>query len=399
MSQVSRSTRPLAVAAMSGGVDSAVAAALLVEKGYDVVGITLQLYDHGVGVRSGGTCCAGRDINDARRVAQHLGIPHYVLDYETRFREAVIDDFADTYLAGETPVPCVRCNQQVKFRDLLSAARDLGAEMLATGHYVRRVDGARGAELHMAEDASRDQSYFLFATTPQQLSFLRFPLGAMRKEETRATAARLGLPIAAKPDSQDICFVPSGDYAAVVKRLRPDADRPGEIIHVDGRVLGRHAGVVHFTVGQRRGLKIGGGAPLYVLRLDPDTSQVIVGPREALGVMRFSVGDLNWLGGLIPAEGVHAQVRVRSTRPPKPAMVFAGAAGGADVVLDVPEEGVAPGQACVVYEGTRVLGGGWIRRPTSPADDAHAPTVAVSGSALESALAAPGPTTPTLVTG
>ena len=360
---------------MSGGVDSAVAAAFMLEQGYDVVGVTLQLYDHGGEATSGGTCCAGRDIADARRAARHLGIPHYVLDYESRFRQAVIDDFADTYLAGETPVPCVRCNQTVKFHDLLAAARDLGADVLATGHYVRRLDGPQGPELHAAADAARDQSYFLFATTPEQLAMLRFPLGDMHKSDTRAAAARLGLAIAGKPDSQDICFVPSGDYAAAVKRLRPEADRPGDIVHKDGRVLGRHAGLVHFTVGQRRGLGVGGGAPLHVLRLEPETARVIVGPRAALGVSRFRIGERNWLGGPT-ADTVRAQVRVRSTRPPRPATVHLRDGGEADIVLDAPEEGVAPGQACVIYDGARVLGGGWIRRPATAAAPDFAATSA-----------------------
>jgi tRNA-specific 2-thiouridylase len=347
---------------MSGGVDSAVAAALLQEQGYDVVGVTLQLYDHGAAPGRAGTCCAGRDVADARRAAEVLGIPHYVLDYEARFRAQVVDDFADSYAAGETPVPCIRCNERIKFRDLLSAARDLGAEVLATGHYARRVEGPHGPELHAAADTARDQSYFLFATTAGQLGYLRFPLGAMAKTETRAAAARLGFALADKPDSQDICFVPDGDYASTVKRLRPDAARPGDIVDLAGRVLGRHAGIVHFTVGQRRGIGIGGGAPLHVVRLEPETARVVVAPRAALGVGRFRMRGLNWLAEPISAQGTPCAVRVRSTRPPAAATIFATPDGGAEVLLAAPEEGVAPGQACVAYDGSRVLGGGWIAR-------------------------------------
>ncbi len=357
---------------MSGGVDSAVAAALLVEQGYEVIGVTLQLYDHGAAVGRSGTCCAGRDIADARRVAQTLGIPHYVLDYEARFRAAVIDDFADTYLAGETPVPCVRCNQRIKFLDLLDAARGLGADFLATGHYVQRIDGAAGPELHRGADPARDQSYFLFATTPEQLARLRFPVGGMPKAETRALAERLGLPVAAKPDSQDICFVPSGDYATTIAKLRPGLEHGGDIVHVDGRVLGRHEGITHFTVGQRRGLGLGGGDPLFVVRLDAAANRVVVGSRSALAVQAFAVRELNWLGPNIPAEGVRAEVRVRSTRMPVPATVFADG-DGARVELALSEEGVAPGQACVVYQGSRVLGGGWIVRPEAVGSAIDAP--------------------------
>ena len=293
------------VVAMSGGVDSSVTAALVKEAGYEAVGITLQLYDHGAAVGRKGACCAGQDIHDARRVADRLGIPHYVLDYESRFRAAVMDDFADSYLKGETPIPCVRCNQRVKFRDLLETARELGAAALATGHYVRRVDGAGGPELHRAADPARDQSYFLFATTRAQLDFLRFPLGGLPKAETRALAQRLDLPVAAKPDSQDICFVPNGSYARVVERLRPGALEPGEIVHVDGRVLGRHEGIIHFTVGQRRGIGIadaqGGGEPLYVVRLDAARKRVVVGPKPALAIAGMSLREVNWLGA--PAGG------------------------------------------------------------------------------------------------
>ena len=353
------------VVAMSGGVDSSVTAALLAEAGYDVVGITLQLYDHGAAVARKGACCAGSDIHDARRVAEALGIPHYVLDYESRFRQSVMDDFADSYLRGETPIPCVRCNQTVKFRDLLETARDLGAECLATGHYVQRVEGRAGAELHRAADPAKDQSYFLFATTAEQLDYLRFPLGGMSKDETRAHAARFGLAVADKPDSQDICFVPSGDYGAVIEKMRPGAGAPGDIVHLDGRVLGRHDGIIHYTIGQRRGLGIGGGmtdgnSPLFVVRIDPERKQVVVGPREALAVTDVYVKDLNWLGGAIPEGGLDVAVKVRSTRPPLPAVIKPLGEGRAVVSLLQAEEGVSAGQACVVYDGARVLGGGWI---------------------------------------
>ncbi|HYG91772.1 MAG TPA: tRNA 2-thiouridine(34) synthase MnmA [Azospirillum sp.] len=353
------------VVAMSGGVDSSVTAALLREEGYDVVGVTLQLYDHGLAVQKPGACCAGQDIYDARQVADRIGIPHYVLDYESRFGQDVIDDFADTYLRGETPIPCVRCNQRVKFRDLLNTARDLGAEALATGHYVRRVAGRHGAELHRAVDPGRDQSYFLFATTQAQLDFLRFPLGGLTKPETRALAERYGLEVAAKPDSQDICFVPNGSYADVVAKLRPGAIEPGEIVHVDGRVLGRHEGIVHYTVGQRKGLGIGGikgeDEPLFVLRLDAPTRRVVVGPRRHLGRSRVLVREVNWLApDLAAGEAVEVEVKLRSAQPPAPAMVRLTDDGGAVVDLKEPQYGVAPGQACVVYRGDRVLGGGWI---------------------------------------
>src|SRR5689334_8204694 len=327
------------VAAMSGGVDSSVVAAMLAREGYDVVGVTLQLYDHGAAVNKPGACCAGQDIHDARRVADSCGFPHYVLDYESRFRNAVMEDFADTYLAGATPIPCVRCNQTVKFKDLKRVAEDLGADCLATGHYVRRVEGDDGAELHRAADANRDQTYFLFATIRQQLEFLRFPLGDKPKSETRALAAELGLRVAEKPDSQDICFVPSGKYQSIVEKLRPGAIEPGDIVHVDGRVLGRHDGVINFTVGQRRGIGVATGEPLFVVKLDAAGKRVIVGPREALGVSRMALKDVNWIGERVAQEdaldGRRVLVRVRSTRPPVPARLSIGAGWSLD--LDTPE--------------------------------------------------------------
>ena len=320
------------VVAMSGGVDSSVVAALLAEEGYDVVGVTLQLYDHGAALARKGACCAGRDIHDARRVAERVGFPHYVLDYESRFRASVVDEFADAYLAGATPVPCIRCNERVKFRDLMETARDLEADCMATGHYVRRHLGPAGPELHRAADPARDQSYFLFSTTRQQLGFLRFPLGGLgSKAETRALAARFGLAVADKPDSQDICFVPNGSYAAVIEKLRPGAAEPGEIVHLDGTVLGRHGGVIRYTVGQRRGLGIGGGEPLYVVRLDPEARRVVVGPRQALARRTVPLAEVNWLGDAgfeeAPPGGWEVAVRVRSTRAPKPARLRPAGAG------------------------------------------------------------------------
>ena len=353
------------VVAMSGGVDSSVTAALLAGQGYDVVGITLQLYDHGAAVGRKGACCAGQDIHDARNVADRLGIAHYVLDYESRFRQEVIDAFADSYARGETPIPCVECNRTVKFRDLVATARELGADALATGHYVRRVVGAHGSELHQAADPARDQSYFLFATTAAQLDFLRFPLGDLPKDETRALARRFGLAVAEKPDSQDICFVPQGRYAQLVERLRPEAATPGEIVHVDGTVLGAHDGIIRFTVGQRRGLGVGTGEPLYVVRLEPEARRVVVGPKTALATQRIRLSGVNWLGE-VPAGGIEAAVKLRSASAPVPATITP-AAGAAEVFLHQPQFGVAPGQACVFYAGARVLGGGWIMRQAQAA--------------------------------
>jgi tRNA-specific 2-thiouridylase len=351
------------VVAMSGGVDSSVTAALLRSEGYDVVGITLQLYDHGAATGRKGACCAGQDIHDAARVAETLGIPHYVLDYESRFRAEVIDDFVASYARGETPIPCIRCNERVKFRDLLAVAGDLGAAALATGHYARRVLGAEGPELHRAADPARDQSYFLFATTREQVDFLRFPLGGLAKDETRALAARFALPVAAKPDSQDICFVPSGDYASLVEKLKPGAAEPGEIVDLAGRVLGRHDGVIRFTVGQRKGLGIAGAEPLFVLRLEPERRRVVVGPRAALAQTRVPLAGVNWLGAAVRAgEGMRVEVKLRSAQPPVPATVTLDDAGGGEALLDEPAAGIAPGQACVFYRGSRLLGGGWIQR-------------------------------------
>ncbi|MDP0927321.1 tRNA 2-thiouridine(34) synthase MnmA [Paracoccus onubensis] len=352
------------VVAMSGGVDSSVVAAKLKSEGYDVIGVTLQLYDHGAALAKKGACCAGQDIHDARRVAERMGFPHYVLDYENKFRESVIDEFADAYLAGATPVPCIRCNERVKFRDLLETARDLDADCMATGHYIQRKTGADRAELHMAADPARDQSYFLFSTTQEQLDFLRFPLGHLAsKTETRALASEYGLSVADKPDSQDICFVPNGDYASVIEKLRPGAADPGEIVDTNGNTLGRHDGVIHYTVGQRRGLGIGGlSEPLYVIRLDPETRQVVVGPKSALATSIVPITEVNWLGDQ-PFEGeIPCLVRIRSTRPPRPAILRPVDRTRAEVELLDAEEGVSPGQACVFYEtgGTRVLGGGWI---------------------------------------
>lgn len=348
------------VVAMSGGVDSSVVAALLHQQGYEVIGITLQLYDHGVAVGKKGACCAGQDIHDARRVADTLGIPHYVLNYESRFQTSVMDDFVDTYLAGSTPVPCIRCNQSVKFKDLLATARELGADCMATGHYVQRLVNAEGrAELHRGADPDKDQSYFLFATTQEQLDYLRFPLGSLSKTETRALAEKFNLPTAEKPDSQDICFVPSGGYAKVIEKLRPSAVSPGQIVDVAGNILGAHPGIIHYTVGQRRGLGVSSGEPLYVVALDAAKKQVIVGPKEALAKTHFAIKEMNWLSDAAPLPSI--QVKMRSMQTPMLASVKPAADNQrATVELHAPYEGIAPGQACVLYDGARVVGGGWI---------------------------------------
>ncbi len=365
--------RTRVVVAMSGGVDSSVTAAMLHAEGYEVVGVTLQLYDHGAAVRRPGACCAGQDIRDARRVAEEAGFPHYVLDYESRFRESVIDDFADSYLRGETPLPCVRCNQTVKFTDLMATARDLDADCLATGHYVRRVETESGAELHKAADPAKDQSYFLFATTREQLGYLRFPLGGMPKAETRRVARELDVPVAEKPDSQDICFVPNGDYAAVVEKLRPGACDPGRIVDLDGNELGAHDGIVRFTVGQRRGLGVGGAAePLYVVRIDAESREVTVGPREALARRTIAIDRLNWLGDGVLDDGapeggaIRAEARIRNTGAAMPCRVEVDGGGGATLTFDDPQYGVAAGQAAVLYDDTRLLGGGWIAPRYAP---------------------------------
>jgi tRNA-uridine 2-sulfurtransferase len=352
------------VVAMSGGVDSSVVAALAARTGAETIGVTLQLYDHGAAVGRTGSCCAGQDIRDARAVADRLGIAHYVFDYESRFRESVIQGFADEYMAGRTPIPCVRCNMGVKFTDLFALARDLGADCLATGHYVRRIlgapNGSGAPELHRAVDPARDQSYFLFATTPEQLDYLRFPLGGMEKPAVRAIAAELGLAVAMKPDSQDICFVPDGDYAKIVRKVRPDADDAGEIVHVDGSVLGKHKGLIHYTVGQRRGLEIGGlPDPVYVVRLDAVAKRVIVGPKSALAVRAARLSEINWLGGDVTAP---LFAKVRSMAKSVPAQL-----DGDRLIFGSAEYGVAPGQAAVLYRGDRVLGGGWIEETESAA--------------------------------
>jgi tRNA-specific 2-thiouridylase len=359
------------VVAMSGGVDSSVTAALLHEQGYDVIGITLQLYDHGVAVQAKGACCAGADIHDARTVAARLGIPHYVLDYEGRFHDQVMQDFADSYLRGETPIPCVRCNQTVKFTDLLATARDLKADCLATGHYVQRVDGDDGPELHRGADPGKDQSYFLFATTAEQLYYLRFPLGGMTKGDTRALAHKYGLPVAEKPDSQDICFVPNGRYGDVVRRLRPGAVDPGEIVHLDGTLLGKHNGVIDYTIGQRRGLGIGGrknvdesDGPLYVVGIDASNHQVIVGPKSSLACNWVSISEASWIspnGG--PTAGTAVLARLRNNAQALPATIASVDGDRVKVTLNTPQSGISSGQATVMYDAAnpnRLLGGGWI---------------------------------------
>lgn len=349
------------VVAMSGGVDSSVVAALLAGQGYEVIGATLRLYDDGALTGKTGSCCAGKDIADARAVAGKLGIPHYVLDYESRFKQGVIDDFADSYLRGETPIPCIRCNQKVKFGDLLDMARTLGADALATGHYARRVVGPNGAELHRGADPARDQSYFLFATTQEQLDFLRFPLGGVPKSEVRRMAQDLGLAVAEKPDSQDICFVPNGGYAEVVKKLRPGATRPGKIVDVGGQLLGEHQGIINYTIGQRRGLGIANAEPLYVVALDPEQDRVVIGPKAALARDRVYLNDMNWLIPIAQGETVTAEVKLRSAQPLAAATATALDGGQAVIDLEGAQFGVAPGQACVIYSQDRLIGGGWIK--------------------------------------
>ncbi|SDP12669.1 tRNA-specific 2-thiouridylase [Filomicrobium insigne] len=365
------------VVAMSGGVDSSVVAALLTQAGHEVIGITLQLYDHGAAVGRKGACCAGQDIQDARNVASRLGIPHYVLDYEDRFAATVIASFADSYVAGETPIPCVNCNSQIKFRDLLDTARELGADALATGHYIRRREGPAGPELARARDAERDQSYFLFTTTREQLAQLWFPLGDLPKSDVRTLARDLDLPVADKPDSQDICFVPSGRYSDIIERLKPEAMTPGDIVHVDGRRVGQHQGIVHYTVGQRRGLGVAFGEPLFVIRLDAGRNEVIVGPRSYLDTRRIVLRNVNWIGdGILEEaarEGLTIHARVRSTQQPQPAVLSADNNGEVSVVLTDPAGGIATGQACVFYSDAgndaRILGGGWIAATKSANDD------------------------------
>ena len=351
------------VVAMSGGVDSSVVAALLHEQGYDVIGVTLQLYDHGAAIEKKGACCAGQDIYDARRIAEARGFPHYVLNYESNFKTSVIEEFADSYMRGETPVPCIQCNQTVKFKDLLGVARDLGADCMATGHYIQRVINPETgkAEMQRAVDYTKDQSYFLFATTQEQLDFLRFPLGGWSKDVTRDHAQRLGLITAAKPDSQDICFVPNGDYTKIVKGLRPEAGTPGTIVHLDGRILGQHDGIIGYTIGQRKGLGIGGGhseenAPLYVIRLDPENARVIVGPKEALACDIIHLKNCSWLD----ADTTDVLLKFRSMMQLVACRIQRHADGTATLRLDTPQYGIAPGQAAVCYTDSRMIGGGWI---------------------------------------
>lgn len=351
------------VVAMSGGVDSSTVAAMLCEQGHKVIGITLQLYDHGIATGKKNACCAGQDIYDAKMVAAKLGIPHYVLDYESKFKDSVINNFVESYLRGETPVPCVQCNQSVKFKDLLKAAKELGADCLATGHYVRKINGASGSELHTGLDPAKDQSYFLFATTQEQLDYLHFPLGGLTKEQTRQLANKFELQVADKPDSQDICFVPDGDYRTIITRMRKEANEKGKILHVNGFELGEHDGIINYTIGQRRGLGISSSEPLYVVRIDPVTKIVYVGPESALDIQDFVIKNVNWLGAKIADnEKLEVTVKIRSTRPPKPALV--SKLGETDMIVKflAPEKAASPGQACVIYNNKRVLGGGWITR-------------------------------------
>ncbi|WPY00896.1 tRNA-specific 2-thiouridylase MnmA [Candidatus Trichorickettsia mobilis] len=352
-------TQETIVVAMSGGVDSSTVAAMLHAEGYKVIGVTLQLYDHGSSIMKKGACCAGQDIYDASQVAAKLSIPHYVLDYESKFKESVISDFVDSYVRGETPLPCVRCNQSVKFQDLLKVAKDLGASALATGHYVRKINGKTGAELHTGLDLQKDQSYFLFSTTKEQLEYLRFPLGELTKEQTRTMATKFGLFLADKPDSQDICFVPDGNYRNIVNKLRPEANQPGIIMHIDGFELGQHQGIINYTIGQRRGLGIAFSSPLYVIKIDPLTRIVYVGPESALAASEFIIKDINWLADDI-AETKYVKVKIRSTRPGEFAYINKIEDNQMRITLLAPEKAVAPGQACVIYDDSRVLGGGWI---------------------------------------
>ena len=355
------------VVAMSGGVDSSVAAALLHEQGYDVIGVTLQLYDMGEKTTASKTCCAGQDIYDAKKVADERGFPHYVLNYESNFKQSVIDDFADSYIRGETPIPCVTCNQTVKFRDLLKVAKDLGADCMATGHYIKRTLSEDGhAQLHRAHDHGKDQSYFLFATTQEQLDFLRFPLGGWSKTKTREEAERLGLITADKPDSQDICFVPDGNYAKIVKSIHPESETPGDIVHLDGRIIGQHKGIINYTIGQRKGLGIGGGIsennePLYVIRIDADKNEVIVGPKEALARNVIHIDNCNWLIKNKEQSSIDVNVKFRSVMQPTPATLELGSSNDTKVILKTPQYGIAPGQAAVCYIDDRVIGGGWIK--------------------------------------
>lgn len=349
------------VVAMSGGVDSSVVATLLHHEGYQVVGVTLQLYDLGITLEKKGACCAGKDIYDAKQVADKVGFPHYVLNYETLFKQEVMEDFADSYLRGETPIPCVKCNQSVKFRDLFKVAKDLGADALATGHYVQRIDKNGQSQMHKAADDTKDQSYFLFATTQSQLDYIHFPLGGLRKEETRKLAEQYGLEVADKPDSQDICFVPNGSYAKVIERLRPNAWEAGDIVHVSGKVLGRHEGIIHYTIGQRRGLGISWHEPLYVVKVNAENNQVVVGSEADLASQSFKIRDVNWLGGdNLPKEGIEVMVKTRSAQTPVNAIIYNIGNNMAEVKLPVPQKSITPGQACVMYDDTRMLGGGWI---------------------------------------
>ena len=351
------------VVAMSGGVDSSVVAGILCEQGYNVIGITLQLYDHGMATAKKNACCAGQDIYDAKMVANKLGMPHYVLDYESKFKESVIDNFVDSYLRGETPLPCVQCNKSVKFRDLIKTAKELGADKLVTGHYVRKINGDNGPELHMGLDPLKDQSYFLFATTKEQLEYLDFPLGDLTKDETRKLASKFGLEVADKPDSQDICFVPDRNYKNVINKIRPDSSESGKILHINGFELGTHSGIINYTIGQRRGLGISYHEPLYVIKIDPNSNIVYVGPESALNVQEFVIKDVNWLAGsLKDGEKLEVSVKVQSTRPPRLAEISKIEGDRMKVKFLSEEKAVAPGQACVIYDGTRVLGGGWITR-------------------------------------